>query len=144
MSNGKIVEQGNPKQLLSEGGQFSSMFKEFNGEIPFKIEDDLSMTNLGDVSVRLPISEIPTLKITKSERIGEVNYKDGDRTWTNLTPRQPFPLSQPEIIILENQAGEEVATIKDTERLEYRSEMCSRKQHEQIVSFSKLMGSTRL
>ncbi|HXQ92134.1 MAG TPA: ABC transporter ATP-binding protein [Nitrososphaerales archaeon] len=121
MSNGKIIEEGKPKQLLAAGGQFSSMFKEFNGEIPFEIEDDLSKTDLGDVSVKLPSVELSRLQITGSERISEVNYSDGTKTWSNLTPRLPFPLSQPQIIILENQLGEEVVTINDSEQLEEKS-----------------------
>jgi len=121
MSNGKIIEEGKPKQLLAAGGQFSSMFKEFNGEIPFEIEEDLSKTDLGDVSVKLPSVELSKLQITKSERISEVNYSDGTKSWSNLTPRLSFPLSQPQIIILENQLGEEVVTISDSEQLEEKS-----------------------
>jgi len=121
MNKGKITERGNPKQLLSAGGQFSSMFEEFNGEIPFQIEDDLSKTNLGDVSVKLPSVKPSEIRISASARISEVSYSDGVTTWTNLTPRLPFPLSEPQIVVLENQQGEEAVTIVDVEQLELES-----------------------
>ncbi len=47
-----------------------------------------------------------------------MNVQSGEKSWTNLTPHQPFPLGDPQIIILENQAGEEVLTIPDSEGLE--------------------------
>ncbi len=65
MSNGVIIEQGRPGELLDSGGQFASMFREFNGEMPFKFEDDLSKTDLGDISVRLPSVKLRELEITR-------------------------------------------------------------------------------
>lgn len=118
MGNGKIVEQGKPEKLLSDGAQFASMFKEFNGEIPFKIEEDLLKTDLGDVSVKLPTVELAQIRVTQSRRISEVDLTIGGKSWPNLTPRQPFPLMSPQIIILENPAGEEVLTIPDADGLE--------------------------
>lgn len=121
MSLGRIIEQGKPAQLLSQDGQFSSMFKEFNGEIPFQIEEDLEKTDLGDVSVKLPSVEMSKIQVTACERISEVDVRAGEKSWPNLTPRQPFPLSAPQIIILENHAGEEVLTIPDAEGMEETS-----------------------
>jgi len=121
MGSGKIIEQGKPEQLLIQGEQFASMFKEFNGEIPFRIEEDLMKTDLGDVSVKLPSVELSKISIQSSGRISEINVRAGDKSWTNLTPRQPFPLSAPQIIALENQAGEEVLTIPDSEGLQPES-----------------------
>ena len=97
------------------------MFKEFSGEIPFKIEEDLLKTDLGDVSVKLPTAGLGTIRIMGNSRISEVDVQAGDQSWTSLTPRQPFPLSAPEIIILENHAGDEVLTIPDAEGLEAKS-----------------------
>jgi ATP-binding cassette, subfamily C, bacterial len=127
MSNGKIVEQGKPEQLLSNSEHFSAMFKEFSGEIPFKIEEDLMKTDLGDVSVKLPMVELSQIQVVSSGRISEVNLQAGENYWTRLTPRQPFPLSAPQIIVLENQAGEEVLTIPDVEGLEETSRGALRK-----------------
>jgi ATP-binding cassette, subfamily C, bacterial len=121
MSNGRIVEQGKPDQLLSNGEQFASMFKEFSGEIPFKIEEDLMNTDLGNVSVKLPTVELTKIEVISSGRISEVDVQAGEKSWVKLTPRQPFPLSAPQIIILENQVGEEVLTIPDAEGLEVKS-----------------------
>lgn len=121
MSNGKIIEQGKPAQLLSQGTQFASMFREFNGEIPFKIEEDLEKTDLGDVSVKLPMIEMSEIRVLPSKRISEVDVHAGTNSWTNLTPKQPFPLGAPEIIILENQKGEEVLTIPNTGKMEEAS-----------------------
>ena len=118
MGNGRILEQGKPEQLLSHSAQFASMFKEFNGEIPFQIEEDLMKTDLGDVSVKVPTVELSKIQITSSGRVSEVNVRAGEKSWSNLTPRQPFPLGDPQIIILENHAGEEVLTIPDSEGLE--------------------------
>lgn len=122
MSTGKIIEQGKPADLLAQKTQFASMFKEFNGEIPFKIEEDLMKTDLGDASVKLPKVPPSEIRIVESERISEVNvFAGSEKSWVNLTPRQPFPLSAPEIIILENKAGEEALTIPDIEALDARS-----------------------
>ena len=121
MSNGRIVEQGKPEQLLSNGEQFASMFKEFSGEIPFKIEENLLKTDLGDVSVKLPTVELIKIQVISGGRISEVDVQAGEKSWVKLTPRQPFPLSAPQIIILENQAGEEVLTIPDAEGLDGKS-----------------------
>ncbi len=70
MGNGKILEQGKPQQLLSQSAQFASMFKEFNGEIPFQIEEDLMKTDLGDVSVKLPTGELSKIQI-RIQRSGQ-------------------------------------------------------------------------
>jgi ATP-binding cassette, subfamily C, bacterial len=127
MGSGKIIEQGKPQELLSSGAQFASMFKEFNGEIPFQIEEDLMKTDLGDVSVKLPTLDLSKIQVEASERISEVDVVAGEKSWSNLTPRQPFPLSAPQIIILENHAGEEVLTIPDAEGLQDSSKEALKK-----------------
>ena len=121
MSSGRVVEQGVPKDLLAMGGQFTSMFKEFNGENPFQFESDFSKTDLGDVSVRLSATPPGDLKVKGSPRASEIDVIDGERSWSNLTARRPFPLSDPQIIILQNREGDEVLTIADSSRLEPNS-----------------------
>ena len=103
--------------LLSSGGQFTSMFREFNGENPFEFEADFSKTDLGDISVRLP-GEVSGIRVTPSHKASEVEMTDGAVTWSNVTPRRPFPLSEPQVIILQDRAGDEVMTIPDSSRLE--------------------------
>ncbi len=46
---------------------------------------------------------------------------DGDKLYANLKARQPFPLSAPQIIILEDRSGEELMTIPDLEQLDETS-----------------------
>jgi ATP-binding cassette subfamily C protein len=121
MSKGRIVEQGNPKELLARGEQFASMFKEFNGENPFEFEADFSKTDLGDTSVRVPSVDLPSVQVTASRRASEVNVADGETKWSDVTPKLPFPLSEPQIIVLQNQAGDEVLTIPDSSRLNAES-----------------------
>jgi ATP-binding cassette, subfamily C, bacterial len=120
MNTGRIVEQGDPKELLARGGQFTSMFKEFNGESPFEFEADFSKTDLGDVSVKLPRAEL-SLRVEPSHRASELTVTDGETTWSNVTPRRPFPLSEPQIIVLQTRGGEEILTIPDTSKLEATS-----------------------
>ena len=116
MSNGSIVEQGEPAELLSNGGQFASMFKEFNGEMPFEIENDFSKTDSA-TSYQLPSVDIlGKLKFTATSRIGEIDVQDGEKLYGKLQARQPFPLSAPQIIILEDQSGNEMMTIPDMEQ----------------------------
>ena len=97
------------------------MFREFNWEMPFKFEDDLSKTDLGDISVRLPSVKLEKLKITPGSRVSEIDVHDGDKLYANLKARQPFPLSAPQIIILEDRSGEELMTIPDLKQLDETS-----------------------
>jgi ATP-binding cassette, subfamily C, bacterial len=118
MSNGRILEQGTPKDLLAAGGQFTSMFQEFNGENPFEFQADYLKTDLGDVSVKLPPVAPGELKVEQGSRSSEVKVTAGGKSWPNVTPKSPFPLSQPEVIILQNRDGDEVMTIPDSAKLE--------------------------
>ncbi len=116
MSMGRIVERGSPAGLLAHSEEFISMFKEYKGENPFEFEADLSKIDLGDISVKLPPVDLAEVEVTDCRRMSRVNVTAGDR-WTNLAPRQPFPLSHPQIIILQNDAGEEALTIPDYRQL---------------------------
>jgi ATP-binding cassette, subfamily C, bacterial len=118
MNKSRMIEQGNPKDLLAGGGQFTSMFKEFNGENPFQFEVDFSKTDLGDISVKLPPVDITKLQVTQGSRASEVNVTAGETNWSNVTPKSPFPLSDPQVIILQDRGGDEVMTIPDSTKLE--------------------------
>lgn len=113
MSRGRIIEEGTPKDLLARGKEFNSMFQEYHGENPFEFEADLSKTDLGDVSVRFPDVGPEKILVSESGRVSRVGIEIDGVSWTDLQPLLPYPLSHPELVILQNRAGEETLTIRD-------------------------------
>jgi ATP-binding cassette subfamily C protein len=113
MGRGRILEQGNPHELLHLGKEFASMFQEYSGENPFQFETDISKIDLGDVSVKLPMVPLDEIEVRQNGRMSRVELRLAEDEWVDLRPRLPFPLSHPEVVILEKGDGGEVLSIPD-------------------------------
>lgn len=117
MSSGRVVEEGSPRDLLARGKEFNSMFQEYNGENPFEFDLDLSKIDLGDVSVKLPETGAEGIIVKEGGRVSRVDVEMGGTRYVDLQPRMPYPLSHPELVILENAEGVEFLTIRDHTKL---------------------------
>jgi len=117
MSHGRIIEDGSPRDLLARGKEFNSMFQEYNGENPYEFDEDLSKTDLGDVSVRLLTTGPEGITVNESGRVSRVRVNLGGVDYPDLHPRVPYPLSHPELVIFEDQEGDEVVTVRDYTKL---------------------------
>ncbi len=122
MNKGKLVEEGKPKVLFEKKKILYNLFKEKN------------INGLPISNKKLELSDYLKLlknekeiKITDGKRGSFINIKIKNKTFKELRPKRPFPISNPDIVILyerdidRDSDGKEAAIIRDINKLDARS-----------------------
>jgi ATP-binding cassette subfamily C protein len=127
MANGEIIEEGKPTELIARRGAFYQMFKDqlelFTGELRLlKSEDDKGALTLADYvkDAVLDLSKAK-VKVRPGSRRSLVTLMVNGEVYSDLKPKLPFPISQPEYVILYDRDGRERFMISNYRKLDPES-----------------------
>ncbi|ARM75442.1 DUF1854 domain-containing protein [Acidianus manzaensis] len=132
LSNGKIVEEGKPNDLLNKkDGAFYSMFKEQINEENISTERNIEYD---DEKINL-IDDVRDIKIEPSNRRSAVNVRYNGIFYENLIPKMLFPITNSKFIGFYDQENHEIFLMRDYTKLDINS----RKNLETAIAYNNLI-----
>jgi len=117
MRDGEVVEEGKPGELLERGGEFASMFKGYEVDA---LDWEKGAARVRDYASKYLLNP-REVRVRQSSRRSRVDVTYGGKRWEALLPRLPFPLSDPNFVILEDRTGQIVGIIEDLKSLDEES-----------------------
>lgn len=125
MSNGEIIEEGKPAELVAKRGAFYQMFKDqlelFTGELRLlKDNNDTEPLTLMDYVKDLMLDP-RKVKVMPGSRRSLVTLVINGKAYRDLKPRLPFPISRPEYVIFYDKDGKEVFMLSNYKSLDNES-----------------------
>lgn len=136
LSNGKVVEEGKPIELLNKKGEFYKMFKEqINEENIFA----RMKQNSKEEKIIVNLIDIHNVKIDQSVRRSTVDVIYQGKVYRVLVPKMLFPITKPTFIGLYDESGKEIFLIDDYTKLDEKS----RKVLENALAYNNLIFQVR-
>ncbi len=123
MENGTVVEQGDPKFLMKKGKKLPSLVRS-KALTRNKANIRFLKKETGGFAVnrvaRL-ITSATQIKITEGKRpsLLKIDYKG--KSYDDIKPQLPFPITQPEVVIFNDKEGKPVLLVNDSEKLDAKS-----------------------
>ncbi len=119
LEDGRVAEQGSPRELLRKKGKLFRMFKyRFGSDFIYRPpKKGRSIASF----VEGMLCDERKVATTPASRAGLVNAEYGGRHMKELSPRLPFPISHPEFVILANRKGRELLALQDYRKLDRQS-----------------------
>ncbi|WP_338598871.1 DUF1854 domain-containing protein [Sulfolobus tengchongensis] len=118
LSNGKVVEEGKPEELLNKKGAFYKMFEEqINEENVFSRK----MNHETEAKLNIIVDNIESVRIKPSTRRSVVDVTYNGFTYRNLVPKMLFPITKPTFIGFYDENGNEVLLLEDYTKLDEES-----------------------
>ncbi len=119
LEDGRVAEQGSPRELLRRKGKLFRMFKyRFGSDFIYRPpKKGKSIASF----VEGMLCDEGEVALTPASRPGLINAECGGRRMRELSLRMPFPISHPEFIILANRKGRELLALQDYRRLDAKS-----------------------
>lgn len=119
LEDGVAVEQGKPYQLIRQKGRLYKMFRYKIGRAP-KREPKKDKKTLESFIKGLVVDQ-KSISISAGERRSFVDLTYKNKKLKRLTPRMPFPVSDPGFIIFYANKDKDMIAIRDSSKLDQKS-----------------------